>query len=389
MWTEYDKNLKIAEELMIYHNNFDGGRGFCIETNLTDNCNFKCDYCFESLECRKQKNLLDYDKVVRTIDNTINDPWFKRNYDYIQLAMWGGEPLLNMDAVKKLFEAFKKNDRVSFMVYTNGSKIERLIPILLEARLYDVPHLRKKFRVQVSYDGMPIHDIKRKNSKGEPTSPIVLKAMDRLYEVGIPFSLKSTITEDTFKYMSEVWDDIYQLRQKYGEFINYVPTIDYHSDFGESKVDELENAMLDIVVKEYKNIKAGNKPIIGFTKKNSKKCGVGRHMIFINTDGGVYVCHGAPYFDEKDDYRSGNLEENLVPYIKENIEIYKKHYQPDVCIDCIATLCPKCPLAKRKNSKKEDFIDAISDSTCQERLCEYYKTIGQVIMGLKVVIEGD
>ena len=81
----------------------------------TTDCNARCYYCFEKNHTnRKKMETSTCDKVVRFIDS---------NYDgkKIQLAWFGGEPLLNTDAIHRIISGCEHNniDFYSTMI-TNG-----------------------------------------------------------------------------------------------------------------------------------------------------------------------------------------------------------------------------------------------------------------------------
>lgn len=385
MLTEYNKNLRIAEELVSYYNDMPRKDGFSIEINLTQSCNFACSYCFENQKCNDNK-ILNIEKVIDTIDNTINDEFFVKTFYYANIVFWGGEPSLNMKHLKKVFDHFKSNSRVRFMIYTNGSNIDKLLPVLLESKHYRDDNFNEKFKVQISYDGMPIHDIKRKDKKGNPTSKIVLGGMEKLHQYDVPFSLKSTLTIDTFEYIPEVWEDIYELRKKYGERIGYAPTIDYYHEEKDSRIDVLENSLLEVAKKEYKNIIAGGKPIVSFFDENKNACGVGQYMICIDTDENVYPCHGGPYQEYQNELCGGTFDSSLTKQIKINRKMFGGYNTSKECRECVATFCPRCPLVKKSHSKEKNFLKSISDNKSQPQLCEYYKIMGNIMRGLKLLL---
>ena len=71
---------------------------------LTDDCNMKCNYCYEGNE--KNKSVLSEDKLKTVLqyiidNNPVNDP--------IDLVFLGGEPLLNPKMMVKAIEIINRD----------------------------------------------------------------------------------------------------------------------------------------------------------------------------------------------------------------------------------------------------------------------------------------
>jgi sulfatase maturation enzyme AslB (radical SAM superfamily) len=145
-----------------------------LEITTTQACNFQCSYCFERNH-QPEEQLLDARLIIKRVNQLLEAEWFRKQYSGIKLILWGGEPTMNMPLCKTLMEAFRKNERIAFFLYTNGSTIDNLMPTL--RRLKEQPFVKEgmsKVTIQVSYDGNPLHDLNRKDRCGETTSRIVL-----------------------------------------------------------------------------------------------------------------------------------------------------------------------------------------------------------------------
>ena len=88
----------------------------------TSGCNARCFYCFE--KDIKVENLTDEraDKVIEYITNNINEE------DVVTIEWFGGEPLLNINAIEKITKAVKaecekKNAKYNSLFISNGSLI--------------------------------------------------------------------------------------------------------------------------------------------------------------------------------------------------------------------------------------------------------------------------
>jgi sulfatase maturation enzyme AslB (radical SAM superfamily) len=136
---------------------------------------------------------------------------------------------MNMPLCISLMEAFRKDERVCFFIYTNGSTIDHIIPTF--RRLKDQPFINPKYSkltVQVSYDGNPNHDKNRLDKKGMGTSVGALHALAVLHKYGIDFGLKATMSWKDFDKLPECWDDFMVLHAVFGKKIRYALTVDYY-----------------------------------------------------------------------------------------------------------------------------------------------------------------
>ena len=102
-----------------------------IDLTLTDDCNFRCSYCFEEGFFNK-KYFSDTDLFIKRVDEFLDSFFFKNNYNLLNIGFWGGEPTLNKKAINKIFKYYSRNGKVKFFIYSNGSKIDSFIDLLEE-----------------------------------------------------------------------------------------------------------------------------------------------------------------------------------------------------------------------------------------------------------------
>jgi len=356
---------------------------YTIEITTTQACNFGCSYCFER-DFIPTKTTLDKNIVflLERLDELIHKEWIIKEFDKVQISFWGGEPTLNLDIIDKVVEFFKDNERIHFHVYTNGSTVDELIPIVLK--------VKDRFAIQVSYDGMPVQDLRRKTKDGKPTSKIVNEAFEKLNKEEINFSLKSTLTYEDYHYLPQIWDDFYRLRKKFGEKILYAITVDYHTiKFYEHK-EEIEKTIIEIaqVEKEfYQKTKSFLTNL--FQGANKLTCATER-MLTIDTYGQVYFCHGCIYSSFKDDFNYTTIFENdFLEKVYENYLRFKDKKIPEECQNCVALMCLKCNVKKYENSSKKDVVERWTDYTSQKEICDYYKLLGRIGRALLNIIEEE
>lgn len=383
-----ERNLKedLKSKIQKFKKTISDKKKFTLEINLTEKCNFNCEYCFEGNDKTSGKsNILSSDpsSLIIAIYTLLDDSWFNQEFGLLQIVFWGGEPTMNMHLMRIIINEFKDNHKVSFMIYTNGSRIDKLLPA--------IEPIKDKIKIQISYDGNPVHD-KRRKIGNSPTSDIVINGMELLHENGFEFKLKSTISPKDFKYMSMIWDDIYSLFKRFGSNIGYAPTIDYYNeDYKDEYLDNLTDSLLDIAVKEIKLYNRYKYVLLTwFTRNNKSICGSGRTMAAINIDGEVYFCHGA-FYNNGVPLKYSNIfdAKQFVKAIKNNKDMLERFIYDDGCERCVATTCLRCNYAKYLKSQKENLIDRFYDFKCQKDLCNYYKLIGKICRAFRYKIKEE
>ena len=140
-----------------------------IMVNATQKCNLKCRYCFVGagkFDYSKNYRKMLQPKTARLLIETLPArlPWAK----HFCIHFYGGEPLLNLDALEEAIDAaLPKGKLFSFAVTTNGTiGTKRAFSILKKGR----------FNVILSIDGPAhIHDELRRTKRDRPTHKKVLK----------------------------------------------------------------------------------------------------------------------------------------------------------------------------------------------------------------------
>ncbi|WP_213223529.1 radical SAM protein [Klebsiella grimontii] len=105
-----------------YHSKIDGGKKLTVTVGLTENCNFRCVYCYQAHE------ITNHDEKISDafIELLTSKEWL--NFTSLHINWFGGEPLLKMDLIKKLnsyaIEFCKANKwDLTQSITTNGSLI--------------------------------------------------------------------------------------------------------------------------------------------------------------------------------------------------------------------------------------------------------------------------
>jgi len=120
-------------------NNNHSEQNFLITNNLiivpTLRCNLNCDYCYVDKNSKKKD--MDFETVKKAIGY-----FFTHNKEK-RITFYGGEPLLNLELIKKVVSYTDKLEP-TYSIYTNALKIDNEILSFLK---------QKKFYILFSFDG--------------------------------------------------------------------------------------------------------------------------------------------------------------------------------------------------------------------------------------------
>ena len=125
-----------------------------LAVTVTDQCNLACGYCYEEKKEWKKMDRSVQDDLIKFSDRFLESPT-----DELSITWYGGEPTLNMKAVKRLASYFREKAAKRFFslqqfMITNGTNLTKNIcQILLENEIRDL---------QITVDGnRKNHDVSR------------------------------------------------------------------------------------------------------------------------------------------------------------------------------------------------------------------------------------
>ena len=366
---------------------------FYLDITITDSCNFRCDYCFETDYFAKKK-YGEEDLLLLKTRELLESEWFNKEHGFLQINFWGGEPTLNMPFVKKIFDTFKGDENVRFFMYTNGHDVKGLIPLHEEVKGQMVANF-PKFLTQISYDGEPINSLMRRGGDGKSTSEKVRANFKELTRLEYPVTLKSTISSSMFKHLYEAYLDYTDLT---GGSIDFHPTIDYHnSEDDEATVkgylEDLKANLLLIAKKEKEVIKRTGRSGFSWFNNSRSLCSAGANMVCADTSGELFKCHGCSYEGEcKPLHKVTSFkQENWIESLAVSSAKHYEHLydEPEMCKECPATYCIRCNSAKFSLSKKEDYFDRWTDYGNQDALCSFYQLNGKIVRALNYTLRNE
>lgn len=258
--------------------------------DLTEGCNLACDYCFTWSKHKPKK--LTYEMGKRIIDWWL--PQTDPNLGEVQIAWWGGEPLLEWELLKKLTFyadnlANKLSKPISFGGTTNGllytpDKVEWT--------------LKNKCLFLISLDGIKLsHDMHRKTKTGKGSWDIVVKNIREGLKIAPNLKIRASFGPDNMKYF---YDSILFFFEDLG-----VTDVAFSAVFEGKWTDEIwaimeEQFVLAIkyAVKRMKDGKAcvlkhlNDEACLAFSEKNVQNpCGAGTGYMGWSVDGFGFPCH--------------------------------------------------------------------------------------------------
>jgi len=277
-----------------------------IHFSLIDDCNLKCAYCFEHGFFKKQKNT--FENFLKTL----------KMFPYLRIVwFWGGEPTLNMGLMQEMLEYVEKNDKkIEFYLSTNGTNPEVL----------DLFDRYKCFKaIQISIDGIKeCHDLMRNNSWD--SAFFVWKEARNIAskKTGKIVMANPVICKKTLKYFVENVKFYREVLKR-----TYAPVMDMISS------EDLENWWYSLSEQDKEFVRNHFRNM----KRNLALCMAGRSVQLVDTDGDIWMCHGAKYTRKRENmkYWLGNLDKGIISW--------KATFTPKrnmLCNQCKTNYCRVC-----------------------------------------------
>lgn len=285
---------------------------------LTQNCNLNCSYCYEHSKTKKTMSVETAKKIIEKEINT-ND-----EYPEIIFEFFGGEPFLEFDLIKELYEyiwnpKFTKK-RVCF-VSTNGT--------LLTDKMKEWLSQRKQYIVcGLSVDGTKkMHNINRSKSFDSID-------LDFFVNTWPEQSAKMTISKETINDLAE--GIIFLHNKRFLISANLAHGVDWSEPNLSDILEEQLNKLIEFYVDnpDIQPCSMMSMPISRLASNdiNKRWCGSGTHMKAYDIDGQCYPCQ---MFLPISSTESRNFESI-------NFSDDEKFKDP-FCNNCpIDAICPNC-----------------------------------------------
>ena len=336
-----------------------------IDINLGNTCNFRCKYCYEGILEERTGFMSEEvcDSIIKVFDDML-----EKCSNRITVCFWGGEPTLNPDIMFKFLEYYKDNSRISFLLYTNGSKLHELAEKLEQ--------YKKNLTIQVSYDFEPCNSM---NRAGKRNTELVRNNIILIDKMGFNYWIKSTLfLHDMETHLFDTYIDYLKLKEELTQ--KNLPLLITPDVRG------WENQIVNLPAVEQEL-----KRCIKFFLKNNMKttgfkwfdeygkalCTTPKHGCLIDYDGTFYPCHGCSYMD--DDSKKNFAYMNLENYSFEKFSDYCDKFdltEPDECKNCEVCLCFKCNADNAISTTKDMSGWNTKNSDIQ---CKLYHIISKYI----------
>ncbi len=341
---EEDIQKTLIEEKLIYKRPFDEKLYFKYFINklkyspntasftvlLTSNCNFKCNYCFEGLNNKK------INMSSKLAQDTANYIWnafeIHNSLNRIIVSFYGGEPLLNREAMYNLCENLKSKansqQKVDYVLISNLSLLNE----------NDIKLLKKYsfINIQVALDGpKKIHDDRRSTKNNMATYDIIIDNINNLVKNKLSVIVIINYDNENYKYIDELIIDLKRKlpTDKISFFLN--PIIKSLSNQKCEKLFMSNKQQTELLIKIYKKFREN--------KMNVEIFGLRDMVCMATTDvsgvidplGNIYKCG---LLMPKTRYQIGTIYDDL--YSKLNYQFLLD----EPWLDCLNDSCTYLPI---------------------------------------------
>lgn len=355
------------------------------ELILTENCNFRCKYCFDDAFSNRDTCSYNYEMSKDKIPSIINFiEKTKSKKEAPLITFFGGEPTLNWDFIEAFIsqvEAQKLNYR-----WNMNTNLSLLIPDKIDFLV------SKRVSISCSIDGIEeAHNSTRVFANNQGTWDKIMGILpcyiSKFHARRLPVCAMMVVDNKNYKYLGESY--LFLLSIGF-DIVNILWNYDY--PYTEEQYREIEDILTDLfVLKRVHPYKDLEERILSkdFTniKKHPSYCKTASSGVTINPAGQLFFCHRlAPKMCDsllKGEYEGilGNIYEGFtnkefLTFLERRTNINK--FKKEECLKCGAL-----------NFCKGGCIGAIRDVTNGYDKLPSLCRINRILSSLKVKIEGN
>ena len=245
-----------------------------VTLTLTERCNLNCVYCYESYKTNKQ---MLFETAVSILDLELSN---SSDYDYVEVAFHGGEPLLEYALMKNICEWVweKQYDcNYYFFATTNGTLLKDEMKEWFSAN-------RNKIMLGLSLDGTP--DVQNHNR----SNSYELIDCGFFQELWPNQPVKMTISDYTIDKLAEsiihIHDNGFKVSANFA----------FGIDWGKIDLDRLDDELEKLI--DYYSENPHIEPCSLINQKFEligtemrRWCGAGKSMRVYDTEGNMFPCH--------------------------------------------------------------------------------------------------
>ena len=307
--------------------------------NISHDCNLRCEYCFAAQgDFGHGRKLMPFEVGKAAIDFLIKHSANRHN---LELDFFGGEPLMNLDVVKKVVEYARSiekehNKNFRFTMTTNG--------ILLDDDSIDFIN-REMSNVVLSLDGRKeVNDRLRPTVNKKGSYDIIVPKYQKLVaERGDKeYYVRGTFT----KYNLDFTDDVMHLNELGFDQISVEPVVtDPELPYALTESDlpaiaEEYEKLSKILIERKKNGTSFNffHFMIDLDQgpcaiKRLRGCSCGNEYVAVTPEGDIYPCH---QFVGMDEWKMGSVLDDSIDHKIKKMFSKANIYSKEECADCWA-----------------------------------------------------
>jgi len=286
---------------------------------MTEDCPLRCTYCFE----RKRANTQMKPEVIHRALEYLYENAKTENKKEVSITVFGGEPLLEPDLIRILFDKGlelqdKYNIEFKAGIITSGFVMnDKIKQLLLDYKD------KVNMGCQVSVDGKKeIHDLCRVTKSGRGTFNTIEKNMQVLKEIfknnrGM-LHVHGCISKnslphlfESYKFFRENWDipkiwfmPVHEEEWEESDVSLYKGELEKISEYILEKVKESNS------IEEMQNYSPLNKCFERRTVVNPP-CSAGKTYITVTANGDIYPCHHFYFNDTKEVTKLGDIWDGI------------------------------------------------------------------------------
>ena len=208
----------------------------------------------------------------------------KKNKKFIRIHFFGGEPTENFESLLNIYLRLYNDKDYYFSIITNGYNIDGILKYI---------DSNNRNHIQISYDGLQSQKDKRIHNNDIFSYNKVKNNIKTLLNANYNITIKSVITPDNFKYLSNNYLDIKNIFNSSGKKSSYFPTIDYYNSYTSNYLDDLKKELIKISAYELEELKTNKIPFFQWFKlDNNQYCSAGKNVFGIDYNLDIVPCEG-------------------------------------------------------------------------------------------------
>lgn len=278
----------IDEDLLgnYYHNKIINGSSLSLTILTSENCNFRCRYCFDEFDRTNINEIVIHD-LISYVKRVIG------HYTGLNISWFGGEPLLAKNALytlsDKLIHVCKQVSRPYFAsITTNG--------YLLDCETFKKLLQYKVIHYTITIDGTAeTHDANRPLRNGRGSFDRIIQNLrdirDRIKSQQFKIVLRTNITMDILQNFNEY---LTFMQEEFGSDRRFTFLFSPVYDWGGSRINEIRDKLIHSMSDVYaillnKDYQLNMESLIGQLGHNI--CSYAKKNTYtIDTCGNVFLC---------------------------------------------------------------------------------------------------